>query len=115
VHVRKVPLGAGRRSRPSSRAARRASPAPDLANLVQRGCLVCRAWQQAPSSTMEEFDRAKDKIMMGAERKSHGHERTEEADTAYHEAGHAIVASRGSRTRPGAQGHRHSARPCARA
>lgn len=41
--------------------------------------------------TMEEFDRAKDKIMMGAERKSMVMSDTEKRNTAYHEAGHAIV------------------------
>ena len=62
----------------------------DLANLVNESALfAARASKRLVS--MEEFDRAKDKIMMGAERKSMVMSEKEKRNTAYHEAGHAIV------------------------
>ena len=62
----------------------------DLANLVNEAALLsARAGKS--SVDMEEFDRAKDKIMMGAERRSMVMSEREKRNTAYHEAGHAIV------------------------
>ena len=62
----------------------------DLANLVNEAALLsARAGKS--SVDMEEFDRAKDKIMMGAERRSMVMSEKEKRNTAYHEAGHAIV------------------------
>ena len=61
--------------------------------------------------TMDEFERAKDKIMMGAERRSMVMSEDEKRMTAYHEAGHAIVGLTRARARSGVQGHHHSARP----
>ena len=62
----------------------------DLANLVNEAALLCaRANQRLVS--MEWFDKAKDKIMMGAERKNMVMSDFEKSNTAYHEAGHAIV------------------------
>ena len=62
----------------------------DLANLVNEATLLCaRANQRLVS--MEWFDKAKDKIMMGAERKNMVMSDFEKSNTAYHEAGHAIV------------------------
>lgn len=62
----------------------------DLANLVNEAALLCaRANQRLVS--MEWFDKAKDKIMMGAERKNMVMSEFEKSNTAYHEAGHAIV------------------------
>jgi cell division protease FtsH len=62
----------------------------DLANLVNEAALfAARANKRAV--TMEEFEKAKDKIMMGAERRSMVMSEDEKRNTAYHEAGHAIV------------------------
>jgi cell division protease FtsH len=62
----------------------------DLANLVNEAALfAARAGRRLV--TMEEFEKAKDKIMMGAERKSMVMSEKEKLNTAYHEAGHAIV------------------------
>ena len=62
----------------------------DLANLVNEAALfAARGGKRLVS--MEEFDKAKDKIMMGAERKSMVMSEKEKRNTAYHEAGHAIV------------------------
>ena len=61
-----------------------------MANLVNEAALfAARASKRLVS--MEEFDKAKDKIMMGAERKSMVMSEDEKRNTAYHEAGHAIV------------------------
>ena len=62
----------------------------DLANLVNEAALFAARSDKRVVS-MEEFDKAKDKIMMGAERKSMVMSEDEKAMTAYHEAGHAIV------------------------
>jgi cell division protease FtsH len=62
----------------------------DLANLVNEAALFA-ARANRRTVTMDEFERAKDKIMMGAERKSMVMDENEKKLTAYHEAGHAIV------------------------
>ncbi len=89
VHMRKVPLGDD--VKPSILA--RGTPGfsgADLANLVNEAALfAARADKRTVS--MEEFEQAKDKIMMGAERKSMVMSEKEKENTAYHEAGHAIV------------------------
>ena len=89
VHMRKVPLGDD--VKPSILA--RGTPGfsgADLANLVNEAALfAARADKRVVS--MEEFEKAKDKIMMGAERKSMVMNEKEKENTAYHEAGHAIV------------------------
>ncbi len=89
VHMRKVPLGDD--VEPSFIA--RGTPGfsgADLANLVNEAALVsARANKRTVS--MVEFELAKDKIMMGAERKSMVMSEKEKRNTAYHEAGHAIV------------------------
>jgi len=89
VHMRKVPLGDD--VEPSFIA--RGTPGfsgADLANLVNEAALVsARANKRTVS--MVEFELAKDKIMMGAERKSMVMSEKEKKNTAYHEAGHAIV------------------------
>ncbi len=62
----------------------------DLANLVNEAALfAARAGRRLVD--MDQFDKAKDKIMMGAERKSMVMSEKEKRNTAYHEAGHAIV------------------------
>ena len=62
----------------------------DLANLVNEAALFA-ARTANKTVTMEHFDRAKDKIMMGSERRSMVMSEKEKRNTAYHEAGHAIV------------------------
>jgi cell division protease FtsH len=89
VHMRKVPLdddvqpGVIARGTPGFSGA-------DLANLVNEAALfAARANKRVVS--MEEFEKAKDKIMMGTERRSMVMSEKEKLNTAYHEAGHAIV------------------------
>jgi cell division protease FtsH len=89
VHTRKVP--AADDVNPSIIA--RGTPGfsgADLANLVNEAALFA-ARANKTLVTMEDFERAKDKIMMGAERKSMVMSEDEKKLTAYHEAGHAIV------------------------
>ncbi len=63
----------------------------DLANLINEGALWA-ALQDAEQVTMEHFEYAKDKILMGAERRSMVLSEDEKKVTAYHEAGHALIA-----------------------
>jgi len=89
VHMRKVP--AADDVKPSLIA--RGTPGfsgADLANLVNEAALFA-ARENSPEVFMGHFERAKDKIMMGAERKSMVMSDDEKKLTAYHEAGHAIV------------------------
>jgi cell division protease FtsH len=89
VHMRKVPISEGVNEAVLARATPGFSGA-DLANLVNEAALfAARAGKQRV--TMEEFEKAKDKIMMGAERKTMVMSEKEKINTAYHEAGHAIV------------------------
>ncbi len=89
VHMRKVPLGADVDARVIARGTPGFSGA-DLANLVNEAALfAARANKKVVE--MAEFERAKDKIMMGAERRSMVMSEEEKKLTAYHEAGHAIV------------------------
>ncbi len=89
VHMRKVPISDGVNASVLARATPGFSGA-DLANLVNEAALFA-ARGQKQKVTMEEFEKAKDKIMMGAERKSMVMSDKEKMNTAYHEAGHAIV------------------------
>ena len=89
VHMRKVPLGDDVVASVIARGTPGFSGA-DLANLVNEAALfaargACRV------VSMKEFDQAKDKIMMGSERRSMVMSDSEKEMTAYHEAGHAIV------------------------
>ena len=89
VHMRKVPVDDNVRASIIARGTPGFSGA-DLANLVNEAALFsARASKRLV--TMEEFEQAKDKIMMGAERKSMVMSDKERQNTAYHEAGHAIV------------------------
>src|SRR4249919_3599405 len=89
VHMRRVPLADDVRPSIIARGTPGFSGA-DLANLVNEAALfAARANRRTVS--MDEFDRAKDKIMMGAERRSMVMDEQEKKLTAYHEAGHAIV------------------------
>jgi cell division protease FtsH len=89
VHMRKVPLDDDVKPKIIARGTPGFSGA-DLANLVNEAALfAARANRRLVG--MEEFEKAKDKIMMGAERKSMVMSEDEKKLTAYHEAGHAIV------------------------
>jgi cell division protease FtsH len=89
VHMRKLPLAEDVKPSLIARGTPGFSGA-DLANLVNEAALfAARANRRTVS--MDEFERAKDKIMMGAERKSMVMDDNEKKLTAYHEAGHAIV------------------------
>jgi len=89
VHMRKVPVGDGIDAKVIARGTPGFSGA-DLANLVNEAALFA-ARANRTSVSMEEFEKDKDKIMMGAERKSMVMSDKEKENTAYHEAGHAIV------------------------
>ncbi|MHA7840443.1 MAG: ATP-dependent zinc metalloprotease FtsH [Gammaproteobacteria bacterium] len=89
VHMRKVPVGDDVRPSVIARGTPGFSGA-DLANVVNEAALfAARANKRLVS--MEEFEKAKDKIMMGSERRSMVMNEDEKKLTAYHEAGHAIV------------------------
>ncbi len=89
VHMRKVPLGEDVKPAYIARGTPGFSGA-DLANLVNEAALfAARANKRIVG--MDEFERAKDKIYMGAERRSMVMSDEEKKMTAYHEAGHAIV------------------------
>ncbi|EIK53050.1 cell division protein FtsH [Stutzerimonas stutzeri TS44] len=89
VHMRKVPVGDDVEPAVIARGTPGFSGA-DLANLVNEASLfAARASKRIVE--MKEFELAKDKIMMGAERKSMVMSEKEKLNTAYHEAGHAIV------------------------
>ncbi|AHE99026.1 ATP-dependent zinc metalloprotease FtsH [Thioalkalivibrio paradoxus] len=89
VHMRKVPLSDDVRPTVIARGTPGFSGA-DLANLVNEAALfAARAGKRTVD--MSDFERAKDKIMMGAERRSMVMSEDEKKLTAYHEAGHAIV------------------------
>jgi cell division protease FtsH len=89
VHMRKVPVSDDIRPKVIARGTPGFSGA-DLANLVNEAALFA-ARDNAKLVAMEHMDRAKDKIMMGSERRSMVMSEKEKKLTAYHEAGHAIV------------------------
>ena len=91
VHTRKVPLA----NDVDLHVLARGSPGfsgADLANLVNEAALFA-ARQNRKVVTMRDFELAKDKVMMGAERRSMLLTDEEKKNTAYHEAGHALVAA----------------------
>jgi cell division protease FtsH len=89
VHMRKVPLGNDVDPTVIARGCPGFSGA-DLANLVNEAALFA-ARSNSRDVSMDHFERAKDKIMMGSERRSMLMSEDEKKLTAYHEAGHAIV------------------------
>ena len=89
VHMRKLPLGDDVEASIIARGTPGFSGA-DLANLANEAALFA-ARGNSRLVSMEQFNLAKDKIMMGAERKSMVMSDKEKLNTAYHEAGHAIV------------------------
>jgi len=90
VHLRKVPLAPDVDPRTIARGTPGFSGA-DLANLVNEGALLA-ARRGKRVVTMSELEDAKDKVMMGAERRSMAMSDEEKKLTAFHEAGHALVA-----------------------
>ena len=89
IHMRKVPLSDDVQTSKIARGTPGFSGA-DLANLVNEAALGAARLNKRVVS-MEEFEQAKDKIMMGAERRSMVMSEEEKLNTAYHEAGHTIV------------------------
>ncbi len=89
VHIKKVPLAPDVNVRTIARGTPGFSGA-DLANLVNEAALLA-ARRSKRFVTAKEFDDAKDKVLMGAERRSMVMTEDEKKLTAYHEAGHAIV------------------------
>ena len=90
VHMKKVPLAPDVNPRTIARGTPGFSGA-DLANLVNEAALLA-ARRNKRLVAMQEFEDAKDKVMMGAERKSMVMTEDEKKMTAYHEAGHALVS-----------------------
>ncbi len=90
VHMRKVPLAADVDPKVIARGTPGFSGA-DLANLVNEAALLA-ARTGRRTVGMHEFEQAKDKVLMGAERRSLVMSEDEKRMTAYHEAGHALVA-----------------------
>ena len=98
VHMRKVPLSTDVDASILARGCPGFSGA-DLANLVNEAALfAARANKRLVD--MDDFERAKDKIMMGAERRSMVMPEEERRNTAYHESGHAVVAKLLPKTDP---------------
>jgi len=89
VHMRRVPLDTDVDAFTIARGTPGFSGA-DLANLVNEAALFA-ARENAKDVRMEHFDKARDKILMGTERRSMAMSESEKRNTAYHEAGHAIV------------------------
>ncbi|MBI1686519.1 ATP-dependent zinc metalloprotease FtsH [Caulobacter hibisci] len=90
VHMKNVPLAADVDVKTLARGTPGFSGA-DLANLVNEGALTA-ARKNRRMVTMHDFEHAKDKVMMGAERRSMAMSEAEKKLTAYHEGGHALVA-----------------------
>ncbi len=109
VHARNVPLAPNVDLKVLARGTPGFSGA-DLMNLVNEAALMA-ARRNKRVVTMQEFEDAKDKIMMGAERRSSAMTEAEKKLTAYHEAGHAITALNVPVARSSPQGDDHSAWP----
>jgi cell division protease FtsH len=90
VHMRKIPMGTDVRADILARGTPGFSGA-DLANLVNEAALFAARGNKRLVD-MDDFERAKDKIMMGSERKGMVMPEEERRNTAYHESGHAVVA-----------------------
>jgi cell division protease FtsH len=90
VHTRKIPLAEEVDIRTLAKATPGFSGA-DLANLVNEAALLA-ARQRKSKVTMEDLEMAKDKVLMGVERKSLVISEEEKRSTAYHESGHALLA-----------------------
>jgi len=91
VHIRKIPLDKDVDLKVLARSTPGFSGA-DLANMVNEAALVGARHSQA-TVTMKDLEYAKDKVLMGVERKSMIISEEEKRSTAYHEAGHALIAA----------------------
>jgi cell division protease FtsH len=89
VHMRKIPVGQDVNPAVIARGTPGMSGA-DLANLCNEAALMA-ARRNARTVEMQDFEKAKDKIIMGPERKSMVMPEEERRNTAYHEAGHALI------------------------
>jgi cell division protease FtsH len=98
VHMRKVPMAPDVKADIIARGTPGFSGA-DLANLVNEAALFAARLNKRLVD-MEDFERAKDKIIMGAERRSMVMPEEERKNTAYHESGHAVVAKLLPKTDP---------------
>jgi cell division protease FtsH len=98
VHMRKVPVAPDVKAEIIARGTPGMSGA-DLANLVNEAALFA-ARKNKRLVDMDDFERAKDKIIMGAERRSMVMPEEERRNTAYHESGHALVAKLMPKTDP---------------
>ncbi len=98
VHMRKVPIAPDVKADVLARGTPGFSGA-DLANLVNEAALFAARGNKRLVD-MDDFERAKDKIIMGAERRSMVMPEHERKNTAYHESGHAVVAKILTRTDP---------------
>ncbi len=98
VHVRKIPLAKDVDLKVLARSTPGLSGA-DLANLVNEAALLAARFSQ-DSVTMKDLESAKDKVLMGVERKSMIISDEEKKTTAYHEAGHALDGRPDPRSRP---------------
>ena len=98
VHMRKVPVAPDVKAEIIARGTPGFSGA-DLANLVNEAALFA-ARKNKRLVDMDDFERAKDKIIMGAERRSMVMPEEERRNTAYHESGHAVVAKLMPKTDP---------------
>ena len=112
VHLRKVPLAPDVDPRiHRARHARFLRRRSRQSGQRRRALLAARRGKRVVMMT--ELEDAKDKVMMGAERRSMAMSDEEKKLTAFHEGGHAIVALNVDRLRSHPQGHHHPARPCA--
>jgi len=98
VHMRKVPMAPDVKADIIARGTPGMSGA-DLANLVNEAALFAARYNKRLVD-MDDFERAKDKIIMGAERRSLVMPEEERRNTAYHESGHAVVAKLLPKTDP---------------
>jgi cell division protease FtsH len=98
VHMRKIPMGGDVKADILARGTPGFSGA-DLANLVNEAALFAARGNKR-FVEMDDFERAKDKIMMGTERRSMVMPEEERRNTAYHESGHAVVAKLLPKTDP---------------
>ena len=109
VHIKKVRVGPDVDTKVIARGTPGFSGA-DLANIVNEAALLA-ARVGKRMVTMVDFEAAKDKVMMGVERRSMVMTEDEKRLTAYHEAGHAVIGLPVAGVRPDPQGHHHPARP----
>ncbi len=107
------PEGAARRPASTCESIARGTPGfsgADLANLVNEAALLA-ARGGRPQVGDGDLDEARDKVLMGVERRSLVMTAKERVNCAYHEAGHALVAALHAERRPAPQGDHHAPRP----